>query len=190
MGSQANVTCGTTIPIGLPRSFQTDLAQLEAGIRPVIRSELHGASGASLQRWARQRGFFAIVDRQQFFALSRSRAAARRVLWLDAQPGPHVISLGWELGYPACCSLAAARRGEERIDQWAAEMESCRFAGLFRLIDPTGYRDGVAFISHVPCSTRCFPSLRMALAVIGRRRRARPSAGLGRNLGGSTTARR
>jgi hypothetical protein len=67
------------------------------------------------------------------------------------------------LGYPPCCSRAAARVGDEGIDCRHAAITRQRFHGRFRAIDPSGYLNGSSRISHVPCSHRCLPSLRLAL---------------------------
>ena len=158
------------IPAGLPASFRTDLAQLDAGVRPAIRSELRACPARVLQAWARRRRLFPAVDGDGFFAMARRPAEARRLLRIDRLARPHLVTLGRALGYPACCCLAAARRGEEHIDEWSAEISSETFIGAFKLINPDGYAEGRALLSHVPCSPRCLPSLRMALAVQRRTR--------------------
>jgi hypothetical protein len=65
------------------------------------------------------------------------------------------------LGYPRCCSRAAARHGDEGIDARQAAMASQRFLGRFAAINPSGYSSGEASVSHVPCSHRCAASLRL-----------------------------
>lgn len=161
-------------------SAELDLQQLQCSIRPVMRSQVrcqldHG----EIRRWARLAGLFVVVDKDGFFSMSRSASLARRVLRIDVRPGEHTSALGRALGYPLCCCLAAARRKEEGLDQWAQAMSSRRFVGLFRLIDPNGYVAGSSNISHVPCSPCCSASLRMARALDsevarGRGRRQRP----------------
>jgi hypothetical protein len=89
----------------------------------------------------------------------------RRVMALDRSPGNHTYSFGRALGYPPCCCRAAAGVGDHAIDAWAEQFRAARFYGRFRQIDPSGYREGRALISHVPCSTSCGPSLRMAEAL-------------------------
>jgi hypothetical protein len=149
-----------------PPSFAVDLAHLQAGIRPVIRSRLPGDMSQQYQfrRWARQSRLFAVVDNEGYFALSRRRSAASRVLRIDRLPGDHTFVLGRALGYPSCCCTAAARHGESRLDAWAAEQSAREFVGEFRLISPAGYGEGTALISHVPCSPCCIRSLQMARA--------------------------
>ena len=161
------------VPAGLPISFRTDLAQLIAGVRGAIRSELRSVSARDLKAWARRSRLSAAVDRDGFFSVARSPAAARRVLRIDALPGRHAFILGRALGYPTCCCLAAARRGEDHLDEWSAESSSASFRGRFQLINPEGYREGRALISHIPCLPHCLPSLRIALAVLAWRGRSK-----------------
>jgi hypothetical protein len=151
-------------PSWMRSSAAVDLAQLIGRIRPVVRSEFAGAADhAGARRWARRHGFYLAADGDGYFVLGRQGMAVRRTLRLDARAGRHVIALGLLLGYPRCCSIAAGRRLEEEIDRWAESISRRPFVGLFRLIDPAGYRAGKARISHVPCSARCCASLRMAL---------------------------
>ena len=148
-------------------SAQVDLAQLRRSLRPVVRSELEpGADRLKVRQWARRQGLYLSLDRDGFFALSPIAVAARRVLRIDARPGRHAIALGRALGYPACCSREAARRGEENIDAWSGAMSRRRFFGRFRAIGPGDYAAGGGYISHVPCSHRCAASLRLVLALV------------------------
>lgn len=162
------MTGRTTMLAWMRPSFQTDLAQLKAGVRHVVRSELADGkdSLSKLRAWARRMGLFAAVDRDGFFTLSCSPSAARRALHIDRLPGRHETALGQVLGYPLCCCRAAARQSEACIDEWALSISKRRFIGLYRLIHPGGYSDGQAILSHVPCSPRCRPSLQMALTLL------------------------
>jgi hypothetical protein len=153
-------------PRWMRASAEVDLDQLRCSIRPAIRSQVRGRlDRREIRRWARLAGLFVAVDKDGFFSMSRSASSARRVLRIDSRPGRHTTALGRALGYPLCCCLAAARRKDEGLDEWARAMSSRRFVGLFRLIDPSGYVTGSANISHVPCSPCCSASLRMARAL-------------------------
>jgi hypothetical protein len=150
------------LPGWLPPSAVTDVALVLRGHKPAARVSV-GRRGDDLRRWARRQGLFTSVDADGYAAISRDPATARRVIDLDRRPGRHTLALGTMLGYPSCCSRAAARVGDEGIDRLHAAIASRRFHGRFRAIDPGGYADGASRISHVPCSARCLPSLRMAL---------------------------
>jgi len=150
------------LPGWLPPSAVIDVTLVLRGHKPAARITV-GPRGGDLRRWARRHGLFTSIDADGFAAISRNPATARRVIDLDRRPGRHTLALGTMLGYPPCCSRAAARVGDEGIDQLHAAMAKRRFHGRFRAINPSGYADGSARISHVPCSTCCQPSLRMAM---------------------------
>ena len=174
------------MPRWMRASAEVDLNQLWWSIRPAMRSQVAGQlDRGEVRRWARRSGFFAVIDRDGFFSISRSASCARRTLRIDAQPGRHLMALGQALGYPVCCCLAARRRSEEGLDAWGEVISSRRFAGLFRLIHPGGYVAGRSNISHIPCSSRCAASLRMARAFVGERGRPvrRATRGPGPNRG-------
>lgn len=150
------------LPAWLPPSAVTDVTLVLRGHKSAARVSV-GGRGGDLRRWGRRQGLFTSIDADGFAAISRNPATARRVIDLDRRPGRHTLALGTMLGYPPCCSRAAARVGDEGIDRRHADIAAGRFHGRFRAIDPGGYADGRSRISHVPCSPRCLPSLRMAL---------------------------
>lgn len=144
----------------------TDLRLILAGARQTLRTELaRPVSGADLRRWARSLGLFASLDAHGFLALSRRPGVTRQLLALDAAPGDHADRLGGLLGYPLCCRRAARRAGEAEIDALAAAAAGRRHLGRFRAINPAGYADGRAVVSHVPCVPSCRASLAMADSV-------------------------
>lgn len=150
------------LPGWLPPSAVTDVMLLLRGNKPAARVSVGSRSG-DLRRWARQQGLFTSVDVDGFASISRNPATARRVINLDRRSGRHTLGLGRLLGYPTCCSRAAARVGDEGIDDWHAAITKRRFYGRFRAIDPTEYLAGRARISHVPCSHHCRASLSFVL---------------------------
>lgn len=122
---------------------------------------------ALIARWIGRFGLHIALDTDGFLCVSRNAYFARGVLALDRSVGKHTFELGIRLGYPFCCCRRAAEVGDEGLDELAAAL-SQQFHGRFKLIDPSGYPDGRAFISHVPCSARCKHSLRMASALQNR----------------------
>lgn len=179
-----------SFPRWMRNSARVDFAQLLNSIRPVIRSEvLEPVDPAEVRRWARRIGLYVAMDRDGFFTMSRDASAARRTLRIDTKPGKHTVALGLALGYPRCCCLAAGRRGDAGLDGWATSIMLRRFIGPFQLIRPGRYSAGQAYISHVPCSPRCVPSLRMAQSLDGDDHFA-PILLLSRSAGRRATARR
>lgn len=178
-------------------SFRIDLRCLLSGVRPTVRTTATGARDqAEVFAWARRMGLHAVLDSAGFVTLSRSASRARRAMDVDWSPGHHTAALGLLLGYPACCARTAARVGDAGLDAWKTP-ERRRYVGRFAAIDVGGYGRGHGFLSHVPCSPRCVPSLRQAEAAAAweRRRmelRKTPArSGLqtvGRTLGGQLDA--
>lgn len=150
----------SSYPEWLSASAGNEIGRLLAGQKPAVRVQV-GSRRADLRRWARRLGLFTSSDGDGYAALSRDPATARRVIDLDRRPGRHTLALGMMLGYPQCCSRAAARHGDEGIDARQAAMASLRFHGRFAAIDPSGYSTGEASVSHVPCSHRCVASLHL-----------------------------
>jgi hypothetical protein len=79
---------------------------------------------------------------------------------------PHEARLGRLLGYPSCCCGFVADRGEDRIDELAAEVALWKFEGDFILIDPRHYLAGSSLVCHLPCSPTCGRSLALARAAL------------------------
>jgi hypothetical protein len=160
------------LPPWLKSSARVDLAQLGAKIRPVVRTELAVSTNHAIVRaWARRHGWFAVVDADGFLVISPSPARVRRVMTLDRSPGDHLRVVGAALGYPSCCCRAASRAGEARLDAWADKVAGRRRIGAFGVLNPSGYRDGLALLSHIPCSSACRPSLHLAIALARHLRR-------------------
>lgn len=148
-------------PEWLVSSARTDIGLLLAGLKPAARIDGRGMD-REIRRWARRRGLFTSGDGSGYLVLSRCGTLSRRAIALDGRAGRHTHALGRMLGYPDCCSRAAARVGDEGIDGMAMMVGAHRFHGLFRAIDPTSYRSGGSLLAHVPCSHRCVKSLVLA----------------------------
>lgn len=161
------------VPRWLKRSAGVDLALLLAGVRPAIRTEVVGTVGPEvIRRWARASGLFVAFDDDRYVAFSPIPGLSRRVLAIDREQTPHTLRLGLALGYPLCCCRSANRIGEQNLDEWSAKMAKCAFFGRFKLIDPSGYGEGLSLISHIPCSPRCTASLKQVNSLL--RKAGRP----------------
>lgn len=158
------MTC--RLPSWLPPSAVTDVDLLMLGLKPAARLYV-GGRGREIRRWARVQGLFCSTDRDGYAVLSRSGSTARRALDIDRRPGRHAIALGRLLGYPECCSRAAARVGDEGIDALCDAVASRRFRGRFKGIDPGAYPAGRSQLSHVPCSHNCEASAALAMRRAG-----------------------
>lgn len=150
-------------PAWLKPSAIVDLRQVLASLRPAIRTEIASVvSDVELGRWCRGLGLYGIRDGDGFLVLSRHPGHAARVMAIDRAPGTHTAWLGRWLGYPACCTRAAGRVGEDKLDALADRLGRRRFIGQFDAINVAGYREGKALISHIPCAPNCAASLKLA----------------------------
>jgi hypothetical protein len=151
-------------PFGrFPLSTRVDLLRLFARATSVVRLRPVEDSGPSdVKAWAAEAGLAVQVDRHGYVAIGRTQDRARRLLRVDASVDPHEEELGRLLDYPDCCVKAIAAIGEGAIDRRAAELSTQTHRGRFRLIEIAGYRDGLALVSHVPCSSACEPTLELA----------------------------
>jgi hypothetical protein len=154
-----------SLPAGLPASLTVDALGLLAGTKPALR-----VFAAPLQdellRWADTEGWAAAVDVDGVVVIASEPRVANQILRLDRSRTRHAHEMGILLGYPTCCSTRIATLGEAAIDQRCIEIERWSFRGRFRVIDPTGYRDGRAVLSHLPCSVACRASLALAERVL------------------------
>jgi hypothetical protein len=156
------------LPGGLPPSSTVDAFGLLCGIKPALRVAATPDTEGFLA-WAKRHRFAAVADEDGYVVVARAREFAESVLSLDRSCRPHAAELGVELGYPMCCSQRVAEVGEASIDAYAREVIGWTFAGRFRLISPSGYQEGRALLSHLPCSPQCRDSLAQA-------ERVRPAA--------------
>ena len=73
---------------------------------------------------------------------------------------PHETLFGEMLGYPKCCVEKIASLGEIFIDPYNHVFN--KKVKKHSLLDISQYSNGVALISHVPCSISCQASLQQA----------------------------
>jgi len=91
-------------------------------------------------------------------ASSTSALCTRRVMAIDQGAGDYTRAPGLALGYPACCVRSAARVGDRELDAWATRVANRRFVDRCALTSPAAIPLGRAFLSYVPCSSRCVMS--------------------------------
>lgn len=149
-------------------SFRVDMLGMIAAGKPAVRAVLPSAPSdqARLREAAAE---FGIADESDgsYVVLAREEPRAREVLAVDRCAEPHEFELGLLLGYPYCCAKYAAEVGEQHLDSPAlsgGREGSADERETGRLIDVSRYRDGIALISHIPCSSGCEPSQLLAAA--------------------------
>jgi hypothetical protein len=146
----------------LPRSAKVDFLHLLGLEKPAMRTNVSEQAMQALRNWCLRYGYGWDADEEGYCCVASSVGLARKVLEVDRRVEPHETELGLLLGYPRCCCEAIARVGESGIDDRAAEVARWLFQGRFRLIDPSGYRQGASLICHLPCRTDCAASLEIA----------------------------
>lgn len=146
-------------------SSHTDILLFLLGLKPAVRTKILQPNQAisNLEKWIRQWKFFIKIDNEGYIYLSNNDALTDQLFYVDNHEKGHEESLGALLGYPSCCCKKIMTVGECNIDHYEKELTKNKFYGKFQLINPSSYRKGVAFISHVPCSTTCFQSLEIAI---------------------------
>lgn len=150
----------------VPPSFQVDLCLFLAGVKPAIRTYVkHQEQIQSFLNSTLGFGWYPIHDKSGFLVFSKNKDLSQTIIQVDQSPPPHAIQLGQLLGYPECCAKFIEYIGEDGIDKVAEGYKRADFKGLFSFIDISSYLEGIALISHVPCSTECQPSLNIALTV-------------------------
>lgn len=147
----------------LPSSALVDFLLFFASGKPAVRLKLINRAGIrTLAAWCREVGMGFDSDSEGFVCVARKPEEARRILSIDQCLYPHEIQLGQALGYPLCCCERIAALGESNIDAYSVEVATWSFIGPYRRIDPSGYKKGLALVSHLPCQRSCDASLSIA----------------------------
>jgi len=157
MGSTVDALAGFPWD-SLPPSARVDVLGWYSG-KPAIRLPRFALGTDVLPRlatWAHLQSASIAADDDFVVVATRD---AEEILALDQSPAPHALDLGIRLGYPVCCATAIARAGELRIDELA---ETAALDCRETLLDTSGYTEGRALISHVPCSPTCVSSVELA----------------------------
>ncbi len=150
----------------VPLSFKVDFCQFIAQIKPAIRTKILEVQNIDyFLKSIINLGWHPIVDEKGFLVISRDNNLSKIIMEADQSPLPHAAYLGRLLGYPECCVNYIDKIGERGIDRAAEGYVKNNFRGSFSLIDISCYLNGIALISHVPCSLECQSSLNIALSV-------------------------
>lgn len=154
------------LPMTLQKSNYIDLLIFIANLKPAVRIKTDG-NNKCLIDWCINNQLYFSCGEDDYFYISRTKEIVERLKRTDASCVPHEYELGTLLGYPECCCKKISSVGEINIDKWEeAFINNSVFRGEYELINPKGYRDGYALLSHVPCSSTCRNSLEIALEVL------------------------
>lgn len=148
-----------------PLSFKVDFCQFLGEIKPAVRT--HILKEQNMNQFLTSildMGFHPILDNKNFLFISRDNFLSKNLMKIDNSSHPHAAEFGRLLGYPECCVQYIGSVGEDEIDRIAENYKRSDFKGPFSLIDITRYLEGIALISHVPCSVECQSSLNIAIS--------------------------
>ncbi|WP_228546968.1 hypothetical protein [Candidatus Neptunochlamydia vexilliferae] len=150
-----------------PLSAKVDFLLFFYGYKPCVRTRLiSDLNIKKLEDWCHTFQIQYFLDKEDFIYFSFNEVLLSLAVKLDNSVEKHEQAFGELLGYPHCCCKKIAEVGEHEIDAYEQKLLAQGFDGLFQLISPEKYIDGVAFISHVPCSTSCKNSLDLAEQVV------------------------
>lgn len=151
------------IGIYMPLSANVDIILMILGLKPAIRTKIKESNNFKyIDNWSKKWGYFSYMDQEEYIYIAPDDQLAHQMIQLDHMAQKKEDLFGILLGYPNCCTKKIKKIGEELIDKYESNLCQKKFEAFFELINPKDYRIGTAFISHVPCSTRCFDSLLIA----------------------------
>ncbi|MFN6415673.1 MAG: DUF483 domain-containing protein [Pseudomonadota bacterium] len=139
----------------LPKSVMVDLGRYLFGHKPALRFS-YPAAGSFMS--ISVPGFVKIFKGMIYIA--RDQLNLDLLTEVDNDIFPHEILFGEMLGYPKCCVEKIANLGENFIDDYNDEFN--KKVKRHSLLDISQYSNGIALISHVPCSMSCQSSLQQA----------------------------
>jgi hypothetical protein len=165
MGSEQNfpIQIFESLPSNLDNSNYIDFLLFLAGLKPALRIKCKDYFKNALTKWCENYSFSFMISPEKYIYIARNMYMVNLIRKIDDLCIPHEYELGILLGYPECCSKNIQLVGEENIDKWEEQfVKQSIFVGEYKLINPEGYKDGYALISHIPCSSKCKFSLAIA----------------------------
>jgi hypothetical protein len=156
------------LPQNLLKSNYIDFLLFLANLKPALRVKIYEEEiKTSLSNWCKENSFNFLDDEYNYIYIAKSKKMVESLKQIDNSNTPHESKLGLLLGYPMCCCEKISYVGEANIDKWEESLINNEiFKGKFELINPNGYRNGYALLSHIPCSPTCINSLHIAQKVL------------------------
>lgn len=148
----------------LPLSANVDMILFLLNLKKCMRTRIRQESidMEPLIAWSTQFNLSIKLMKTGFLYIASDKKLMDELIEIDLSLESHEKSLGILLGYPNCCCDKISQVGENGIDDFEVWLVTQLFKTPFQLINPLKYRQGKAFISHVPCSTICIESLKIA----------------------------
>jgi len=152
------------LPGELYKSNYIDFLLFLTRLKPAIRIKIVDESTKQkLKIWCLTNQFSFLSNENNYIYVAPDKDTANWLQKTDDAYEPHEYELGRLLGYPKCCCNNISSVGEKNIDEWEDNfIKNSNFANGFEVINPDGYKEGYALISHIPCSSTCKQSLYIA----------------------------
>lgn len=158
-----NIDNFSNLPKNLKKSDYIDMLLFLLDIKQCVRLGSNDAAAYSLMiKWCAKYKYAYVLGSSQLMYIAKNRFIAKIAQIADDSKYNHSYTLGRLLGYPGCCCKKIASVGENNIDEFEKALAQKGFSPPFDIINPAGYIEGYAFISHVPCCSTCIKSLRIA----------------------------
>lgn len=142
----------------LPESFKVDFSLLLLNLKPSVRFVARVDFYLEMLQQIMSSYCIALVNNSVY--ISRTKNVLDRIIISDHKLTPHEKELGYLLGYPSCCCEKVESIGEYNIDLY--ETQFVKTVERKSLLDISHYKEGIALLSHIPCSLKCNASLKMA----------------------------
>lgn len=140
-------------------SIKVDFISFFSGTKRVIRSKLKSKSVPCLAVLKNFNIHF-IIDELGYIFFSMDLNCLEGAVQADLSLTPHEEELGTLLGYPLCCSRKIKLIGENNIDAYGRIFcNDLKLRGTNLYLDVSHYQEGIALISHIPCSYTCVESM-------------------------------
>lgn len=156
------------LPQSLCKSNYIDILLFLCGHKPVVRFLYSNTKIKNeIIQWCNRYNYSFALFNDHMIYISKFIILAYLAKFIDNAKFKHEYIFGLLLGYPKCCCRKISSIGEENIDAYEETMKNSRiYQSDFKFINPKGYIEGSALISHIPCSTECKKSLEIAKAAL------------------------
>jgi hypothetical protein len=143
-------------------SLRVDMISFLNGKKAVIRSRSYNRF-EKIDIVLKKFNINFLFDDKGYVFFAKDQNLLQKAFELDISPYSHEVEFGKLLGYPLCCIRKIKSLGEINIDKYSEKFSQ----ELLRNdaddhLNIKFYEQGIALISHIPCSTNCSESLSLA----------------------------
>lgn len=159
-----NVRLFDNLPASLKPSDYIDMLLFLLGYKRCVRLGYNSQKTYNeMVKWCNKSGYAYVISSEGFMYISKNKILSVIAQNVDDSKYKHSYFLGRLFGYPKCCCKQISLISENEIDDY--EYHFCKthsFEKPYDIINPDGYIYGNAYISHIPCCSKCKKSLKIA----------------------------